>query len=100
MEGRDFLADDYKPREYVVAARDRCDFTIDKIRAVVTPRFKYLRNYLTDRTYMQPTFKENQDSTIKFREMMAKGEMNETQLLFFGDTRLPEEFYDLANDPH
>ena len=32
--------------------------------------------------------------------MMAAGEMNETQLVFFGEERVPEELYDLANDPH
>lgn len=100
MEGRDFLAPDHEPREFVVSARDRCDYTIEKIRAVVTPRFKYLRNYLTDRPYMQPTYKDSWDVTRKFREMMTQGEMNETQLLLFGDERVPEEFYDLENDPH
>lgn len=100
MEGRDFLAEGYEPREYLVAARDRCDYTIEKIRAVVTPRFKYLRNYLTDRPYMQPTYKDGWEVTKKFRDMMAKGEMNETQLIFFGEGRVPEEFYDLENDPH
>ena len=100
MEGRDFLASDFEPRQYVVAARDRCDYTIEKIRAVVTPRFKYLKNYLTDRPYMQPTYKDPWEVTQKFRDMMAKGEMNETQLLLFGDKRVPEEFYDLENDPH
>lgn len=100
MEGLDFLAEDYQPRKYLVAARDRCDYTIEKIRAVVTPRFKYLRNYLTDRPYMQPTYKDGWDVTKKFREMMVNGEMNETQLIFFGEERVPEEFYDLENDPH
>ena len=100
MEGRDFLASHYTPRKYLVAARDRCDYTIEKIRAVVTPRYKYLRNYLTDRPYMQPTYKDPWEVTKKFRAMMAAGEMNETQLLFFGETRVPEEFYDVANDPH
>ncbi|MED6327021.1 MAG: sulfatase, partial [Verrucomicrobiota bacterium] len=47
MEGSNFLAKDYIEREFVVAARDRCDYTIERIRALVTPRFKYLRNYLT-----------------------------------------------------
>ena len=100
MEGRNFLAPGYQPREYLVAARDRCDYTIEKIRAVVTPRFKYLRNYLTDRPYMQPTYKDGWPVTRKFRQMMADGEMNETQLLFFGQDRVPEEFYDVENDPH
>ncbi len=100
MEGRDFLADDYAPREFVVAARDRCDQTIEKIRAVVTPRYKYLRNYLTDRPYMQPTYKDGWEVSKMFRKMTAAGEMDGIQLLFFGQDRVPEEFYDLANDPH
>jgi len=31
---------------------------------------------------------------------MAKGEMNETQLIFFGPKKAAEELYDLNNDPH
>jgi arylsulfatase A-like enzyme len=100
MEGRDFLSPNYQGREFVIAARDRCDYTIEKIRAVVTPRFKYLRNYLTDRPYMQPSYKDNWDVSRKFRAMMEAGEMNEDQLVFFGQQREPEEFYDLENDPH
>ena len=100
MEGQDFLASDYEPRKFVVSARDRCDYTIEKIRAVVTPRFKYLRNYLTDRPFMQPSYKDGWDVSQRFREMMAAGQMNETQLIFFGPDKQPEELYDLRNDPH
>jgi len=100
MQGRDFLAADYQPRDYLVAARDRCDYTIEKIRAVVTPRFKYLRNYLTDRPFMQPSYKDPWPVSKRFREMMAHGEMNEAQLVFFGDQKPAEELYDLAADPH
>ncbi len=100
MEGRNFLAKDYAPREYLVAARDRCDYSIEKIRAIVTPRFKYLRNYLTDRPFMQPSYKDPWPVSIRFREMMANNEMNETQLIFFGPEKSAEELYDLENDPH
>ena len=99
-KGEDFLAKDYAPREYLVAARDRCDYSIEKIRAIVTPRFKYLRNYLTDRPFMQPSYKDPWPVSIRFREMMANNEMNETQLIFFGPEKPPEELYDLENDPH
>ena len=100
MEGADFLAKDYQPRQYVTAARDRCDYTIEKIRAVVTPRYKYLRNYLTDRPFMQPSYKDPWPVAQAFRKMMANGEMNKTQLIFFGPKKAPEELYDLVNDPH
>ena len=100
MEGTDFMAEDYSPRKFVVAARDRCDYTIERIRAIVTPQFKYLRNYLTDRPFMQPSYKDPWPVSIRFREMMSKGEMNKTQLLFFGSQKPAEELYDLENDPH
>ena len=75
MEGRDFLASGYQARDYVVAARDRCDYSIEKIRAIVTPKFKYLRNYLTDRPFMQPSYKDPWPVSQRFRQMMAAGEM-------------------------
>ncbi|MCP4848601.1 MAG: sulfatase [Verrucomicrobiaceae bacterium] len=100
MEGRNFLAKDYQSREYLIAARDRCDYTYERIRAVVTPRFKYLRNYLTDRPFMNPSYKDPWPVSREMRRLMAEGRMNETQLIFFGDKKPDEELYDLANDPH
>jgi len=100
MEGRDFLAADHPPRDHVIAARDRCDYTIERIRAIVTKRFKYLRNGLTDRPYMQPQYRDHMDVTIAIRAMKERGELNETQLLFYGDQKPAEELYDLESDPH
>lgn len=100
MEGRNFLARDHQPREFVVAARDRCDFTIERIRTIVTPRFQYLRNYLTDRPFMQPSYKDPWPVSQKLREMMARGQMNEAQRVFFGPEKPAEELYELASDPH
>ena len=92
---------DYQPKKYTISARDRCDFTIEKIRAVITPRFKYLRNYTNDRPFMQPSYKDPWPVSQKFRAMMAAGEMNEVQMVFFDpDGKEPEELYDLSKDPH
>ncbi|MDC0048059.1 sulfatase [Verrucomicrobia bacterium] len=100
MEGQDFLSKNYKLREYVIAARDRCDYTYERIRAVVTGRYKYLRNYLTDRPYMNPSYKDPWPVSKAFRKMMEEGKMDRNQLVFFGDKKPPEELYDLENDPH
>ena len=72
MEGKNFLSRDHKPREFVVAARDRCDYTIDHIRAIVTKKFKYLKNFLTDRPYMQPSYKDPWQVSQDFRSLMAE----------------------------
>ncbi|MEN8663166.1 MAG: hypothetical protein ACN4GF_11525 [Lentimonas sp.] len=44
-------------RDYVIGVRDRCDFTIDRIRTVRTEGFRYIRNFLTDRPYMQSQYR-------------------------------------------
>ncbi len=45
MESRDLFADRFKPREYVISARDRCDYTIGRIRTVRTKTIRYIRNF-------------------------------------------------------
>ena len=100
MEGVNFLGNSYTERKFVVSARDRCDYTIERIRALITPRFKYLRNYFPNRPFMQPSYKDSWPVSKRFREMMSKDEMNETQLIFFGPKKEPEELYDLLKDPH
>lgn len=100
IEGRNFLSPEHLPRDFVVAARDRCDYTYERIRAVVTPQFKYLRNYLTDRPFMNPSYKDPWPVSRELRRMMAAEEMNATQAIFFGEEKPMEELYDLANDPH
>ncbi len=101
MEGQNIFAADYQDKAYTISARDRCDFTIEKIRAVISPKYKYLRNYTDDRPFMQPTYKDGWEVTKAFRKLMAEGKMNETQMIFFApDGKAPEELYDLENDPH
>lgn len=102
MEGKDIFDKDSKPREYVISTRDRCDFTIDRIRSVRSKKFKYIKNFMTDRPYTQPTYM-NVDG-VKFVKVMeqlnAEGKLNANQELFFSDTRPLEELYDLENDPY
>lgn len=100
MEGRDIFADDYEPREYVISARDRCDYTIERIRAVVTKRYKYLRNFLTDRPYLQPQYRDGRAVMTTWKELRAKGELTPEAAVFVSDRRPAEEFYDLEKDPH
>ncbi len=99
MEGKDLLADDFK-RDFVVSARDRCDYTIERVRAITTERFKYIKNFLTDRPFMQPQYR---DVTSFVREMRAyheSGKMDDKESFIWSETRVPEEFYDLENDPY
>lgn len=99
MQGNNVFARAYA-RPFVVAARDRCDYSIDRIRAVTTQRFAYLRNYLTDRPYMQPQYRDGRAITKQLRAMAKNGELNAVQMQFYGEHRPAEEFYDLSQDPH
>ena len=100
VEGRDLFAPDHEEREYVVSARDRCDYTIEHVRAITTERFKYLRNFLTDRPFMQPQYRDGRDYIEVPRQLHKEGKLNEVQSFMWSETRIPEELYDLENDPH
>lgn len=98
MHGMNLLAEDFH-RDYVIAARDRCDFTIDRIRAVTTERYKYIRNFMTDRPYMQPNYRSEWPEMRILQDLYAAGELNEVQSHFPSPVRPAEEFYDLWEDP-
>jgi len=100
MEGRDVFADDYKPRDYVISARDRCDYTIEHIRAVTTKRFRYLRNFLTDRPYLQPQYRDGRVEMKTWKRLYAEGKLTPEAAAFASDKRPAEELYDLQKDPH
>lgn len=100
MESRDLFAKRFKPREFVISARDRCDFTIDRIRTARTKQFRYIRNYFTDRPYMQPNYRDEWEITKMIRKLHAEGKLNPIQDRFWSEERPAEELYDLENDPH
>ena len=99
LTGKDLLAEDYQPHEHIISARDRCDFTIDRIRSVRSTQYKYIRNFLTDRPLMQPNYRDEWESTKHYRKLHKEGQLSDLQAYIFSD-RLPEELYDLVKDPH
>lgn len=99
MQGADMFASDFH-RDYIVAARDRCDYTIDRIRTVVTDRYKYIRNFMPDKPYLQPQYRDGRDYMEVLKELYRKGELNEVQARFVSEERPAEELYDLKEDPY
>lgn len=101
MQGRDILADNYRARTAVYAARDRCDETVDHMRSVRTKDFKYIRNFLPQRPYLQPcAYKDAKEIIKALRRAHEAGELNEAQELIFREARPEEELYDLKSDPY
>lgn len=101
MDGIDFFAEDFNGREYVISSRDRCDFTIDRIRSVRSKDFKYIRNFMTDRPYMQKSYMDVDSvaSVLRMKELYRENKLNEVQSRFMSEERPSEELYDLHNDP-
>ena len=101
VQGRDFLADDYKPRKFVFAARDRCDETVDVLRCVRDSRYKYVRNFMSHVPHAQPSqYKDGKKIVQVIRDLHSEGKLNEEQSPPFALRRPPEELYDLQSDPH
>jgi arylsulfatase A-like enzyme len=100
MQGVDLLAEDYRPRQYIVSARDRCDETVDRMRAVRTENFKYIRNFYPQRPYLQPNaYKDNKPIIRQMRALHAAGTLDGYQALIMAPVRPVEELYDLRSDP-
>jgi arylsulfatase A-like enzyme len=101
MQGRDVLAKNYRKRDAVFAARDRCDETVDRIRSVRTERFKYIRNFHPERPLLQPNaYKDGKAILRRLRELHAGDRLSPLQeQLLFSPTRPAEELYDVRADP-
>jgi arylsulfatase A-like enzyme len=98
MDSKNLFADDYR-RDYVFSSRDRCSFTIDRIRSVRSDRYHYIRNFMTDRPLMQWNYRSMFPISKKIEAMYANGELTPAQALPYGE-RPPEELYDMREDPH
>ncbi|MDA0347146.1 MAG: sulfatase [Verrucomicrobia bacterium] len=100
MQAKDILSKSYKKRSVIFAARDRCDETVEHLRAVRSDRYKYIRNFLDQRPHMQPNrYKDKKDIVIALRTAHENGSLTEVQDRIFNPTRPKEELYDLKNDP-
>jgi len=101
LQGQDIFAEGYQPRRYVFSARDRCDETVDTIRAVRSKRFKYIRNFQSWLPHAQPNqYKDGKTIIQTMRRLHAKGKLNKLQSRPFVTPRPTEELYDLREDPH
>jgi len=100
FNGQDLFAANYKPRDYVISARDRCDYTIDRIRTVRTKKLRYIRNYFPERPMLQAQYRDKKPDVLDLKRLHKEGQLTEFQQQHWFGVRPQEEFYDLATDPH
>ena len=100
MQAKNVFAADYRPREFVFAARDRCDETVDRIRSVRDVRFLYIRNFHPQRPLLQPNaYKDGKSIVQTLRALHAAGKLDALQeTLLFSPTRPAEELYEWTTD--
>lgn len=102
LHGRSLLPSNARPPDAIFTARDRCGVAVDRIRALRTPRFRLIRNYMPERPYSQYNpYIANQYPTFSvMRELHRAGKLNAIQSAFFAPRKPEIELYDLVADPH
>ncbi len=101
MQGQDVFGPAYRPRTHIFAARDRMDISIDRMRAVRTGQYKYIRNYFPAIPYMQhnPYKEENYPTWNLVKDWYKLGKLDPAQSLFASPVKPIEELFDLHADP-
>ena len=102
MQGQAFLGDQKSSeRSYVFAAKDRMDPARDNARAVRDRRFKYIRNYMPERPYVEfLPYRDRMELMRVLLTMDEEGTLEGPQRLWFRSTKPIEELYDTDADPH
>jgi arylsulfatase A-like enzyme len=100
MEGKNIFIESNE-RKYIVSTRDRCDFTIDRIRSVRSKEFKYIKNFMTDRPFAQPTYMDvdGVEFVKVMKQLHAEKKLDSLQDRFFSEERPSEELYNIKKDP-
>jgi len=98
-EGQDLFGEKFVPRSYIAAAKDRLDHAIDRVRTIRTDRFRYTRNYKTDRVLLQPQYRDPRNYVIHLRDLYASGRLSPKLTEIYFGQRPSEELYDIGKDP-
>ncbi len=101
LQGYDMFAENRQNREFIFAARDRCDEADYRIRAIRGERYKYIRNYYPERPFTQfSAYKKREYPVLTLMQYLEEqGALEEAQSNLMKPHRSPEELYDLENDP-
>lgn len=86
--------------KYVFSSSDRFDEMVDRLRAVRSGRYKYIKNFNTDVSNALPVkYREQMPMMQKLNELWDDGKLDSVQSLWFRTPKPEEELYDLEEDP-
>ena len=89
-------------REYVFGTRDRCDETVFRIRTVRDDRYRYIRNFMPERPYLQTNrYKIHTYPMLRLiLKLHQEGKLSGPPAALVATRRPAEELYDTLKDPH
>ena len=90
-----------KKSAYTFHSSDRFDELYDRLRAVRSTRYKYIKSFNTDISHAMPvSYREQMPMMQELRRLNAEGMLNNEQAIWLHPTKPAEELYDLQNDPY
>ncbi|KAA5541010.1 sulfatase [Roseiconus nitratireducens] len=101
LQGRVLIGEKKQPEpSYLYFHRDRMDEVYELQRGCRDRRWKYIRNYMPERTYAQRIdYMDEMPAMKDWRRLAAEGGLVGGQANWFAETKPAEELYDTENDP-
>ena len=102
MQGHSFISsDDHQEKDYVFGITGRVDEAYDMSRTIRTSKYRYIRNFKPFLPLLQPNYYTDQSEIMQEMEIFRNSpKLTPQQAKLFNPERLPEELYDIENDPH
>ena len=89
-----------KRAKYSYHSSDRFDELYDRLRAVRSERYKYIKSFDTAISHAMPvSYREQMPMMAELRELFKQGKLAKEQSLWLQPTKPSEELYDLKKDP-
>ena len=89
-----------KGAEYTFHSADRFDGVYDRLRAVRSKKYKYIKSYDTSISHALPVlYREQMPLMQELRRLFAEGKLQPEASSWLAPTKPEEELYDLENDP-
>ncbi|MCJ7468505.1 MAG: sulfatase [Maribacter sp.] len=89
-----------KPK-YTFHSTDRFDELYDRLRAVRSKQYKYIKSFDTTISHAMPVaYREQMPMMQELRKLYADGNLNTQQARWLRPNKPAEELYDIQNDPY
>lgn len=87
--------------QYTYHSSDRFDELYDRLRAVRSNRYKYIKSFDTVISHAMPvSYREQMPMMQELRKLFSEGKLNREQALWLQPNKPSEELYDLKADPY